>query len=306
MMSLIQRNLPAKIIALVAAIVLWFFVMNEQNPMIDGSFTVPLNVANAPEGYKITRNVDSVKIKVRGPRSLFATATAAEFKAYVDLQGIDEGKQVLKVQSILPQGFEFIETSPATATFVIDKIVQKQVAAELVLAGAPSSGMTVDKVNQSLSQVTIEGPSEAVNAVSRVVGYINLSGNTANFSASIPLMAMNADGREVTDVKIIPQSIDASVLLARSPVKKVVSIKAIVGSDLPAQYIVNSLKMEPSKIEISGDEKLVDAVSMVETETISLAALTGSVKKEVKLKLPPGITVTNESINVTIDVAEKK
>ena len=30
--ALFQRNLPAKIIALVVAVVLWLFVMNEQNP----------------------------------------------------------------------------------------------------------------------------------------------------------------------------------------------------------------------------------------------------------------------------------
>ena len=51
--SLFQRNLPAKIFALLVAIVLWFFVMNDQNPSIDGSFTVPLSVVNAPEGYKL-------------------------------------------------------------------------------------------------------------------------------------------------------------------------------------------------------------------------------------------------------------
>ena len=42
--ALIQRNLPAKIIALVVAVVLWLFVMNEQNPQIEGSFTVAVDL----------------------------------------------------------------------------------------------------------------------------------------------------------------------------------------------------------------------------------------------------------------------
>lgn len=308
MMNLIQRNLPAKIIAVIAAIVLWFFVMNEQNPMIDGSFSVPLTIVNAPDGYKITSSVDVVKIKVRGPRAMFVTATAADFKAYVDLQGIEEGKQLVKIQSVLPQGFEFIETNPTTATFVIDKIIQKQMPAEITLGGTPAAGMTVDAISQSVKQVKIEGPSEAVNAVAKVSGYIALSGNSADFSASVPLMALNADGKEVPEVKIIPQTVDVSVLLARSPVKKVVPIKAIVASDLPVGYVLVGTKLDVLKVEITGDEKLLDGINGLETQPISLADINavGTTKKAVKLKLPAGITVTNENIHVNIEIAEKK
>ena len=42
------------------------------------------------------------------------------------------------------------------------------------------------------------------------------------------------------------------------------------------------------------------------TEPISLADVTKSTKKTVKLELPEGITVTNKDVNVTIEVSEKK
>ncbi len=306
MMNIIQRNLPAKIIALVAAVALWFFVMTEQNPMIESSYTVPLTVVNAPAGYKITKDVDEIKIKVRGQRSLFATALATDFKVYVDLQGIEEGKQQVKVQSVLPQGFEFIETSPETVTFVVDKIIQKQMKTEILVAGSPAAGMTVDKITPALQTVMIEGPREAVNAVARVVGTVAFSANDADFKVSVQLQAVNEEGKEVADVHVLPQVVDTNVSLVHGQVKKMVAVKAAVGSDLPSGYILNGVKTDPAKIEIFGEEKLLDSVNSVETELISLADVNGPVKREVKIKLQPGIAVTNKSINVTIDVAEKK
>ena len=68
------------------------------------------------------------------------------------------------------------------------------------------------------------------------------------------------------------------------------------------------MKTDPVKIEITGDEKLVDNLTALETQVISLADISsaGLAKRDVKLRIPAGITVTNENIRVTIEIAEKK
>ena len=62
---------------------------------------------------------------MRGPRSLFVSASESDFKAYVDLSKVEEGKHAVKVQTVLPQGFELVEAKPDTVTFTLDRIVQK-------------------------------------------------------------------------------------------------------------------------------------------------------------------------------------
>ncbi|SEJ33670.1 YbbR domain-containing protein [Propionispira arboris] len=306
MINLVQKNLPAKIIALLVAIVLWFFVMSDQNPSMDSSFSIPVDIVNAPDGYKISRNVDTVTLKVRGARSLFATTSASDLKAYVDLKGITEGRHAVKIQSVLPPGFELLETSPETIAFAIDKIIQKQIPVELAVAGAPETGTTVGKVLPSVQSVTIEGPSSFIDTVTRVIANVNVAGNRSDFSVTVPLTAVNADGKEVESVKIMPQSVDVVVAIVKGVAKKMVGVKPVLGSDLPANYVVNGMKFDPTKIEITGDQKLIDPINFIETEKISLADIIKPVKKDVKLVLPAGITVTNDTITVTIDVAEKK
>ena len=48
--GIVQHNLPAKIAALIVAVVLWLYVMNDQNPAMEGTYTVPVTIENAPDG----------------------------------------------------------------------------------------------------------------------------------------------------------------------------------------------------------------------------------------------------------------
>ena len=303
--SIFRRNLPAKILALCVAVILWVVVMNDQNPAIEGSFNVPLAVVNSPEGYKITKSEDSVKIKVRGPRSLFVTATADDFRAYVDLDGAQDGKQDCKVQTALPQGFELVEVAPETVSFDLDKIIQKQMRAEVIVTGASAPGTTVAKVTQASSLVTIEGPESAVGTVVRVVGYVGLSGNSADFDLQVPLTAINADGREVQGVKVVPSATEVSVSLARGLTKKIVTIHPVLQENLPKDYELGDVRTDPIKIEVAGDSKTIENLSSIDTEPIDLSKLTATKKMTVKLALPDGITVTNREVNVSIEVKKK-
>jgi len=303
--SLVQRNLPAKIIALLVATVLWFFVMNDQNPSIEGSFTVPIHVVNAPEGYKITRSEENVRIKVRGARSLFVAAGASDFKAYIDLNGLQEGKTAVKVQTVLPPGFELVETAPEIVTVTLDSIIQRKVKADLIVTGASAPGTTVAHINPAFQMVTIEGPSTAVETVTHVIGYVGLSNNGTDFSLNVPLTAVNADGREVDGVRLLPDSMEVSVQMARGLTKKVVSIKPIIGDDIMAGYALGNVRLDPSKIEIAGEENVIRALDSINTEKVSLSGITKTTKVTVKLDLPAGVIVTNRDIVMNLEILKK-
>ena len=304
--SIFRRNLPAKIVALGVAVVLWVVVMSDQNPAIEGSFTVPVAVVNSPEGYKVTKSEDTVKLKVRGARSLFVSATADDFRAYVDLGGAEAGKQSYKVQTALPQGFELVEVQPETVEFNLDKIIQKQVRADVIVTGNSAPGTTVAKVTQASSIVTIEGPQSAVESVTRVVGYVGLSGNSTDFDLQVPLTALNADGREVHDVKVVPSVTEVTVQLARGLTKKIVTIHPVLDGSLPDDLTLSEVRTDPIKLEIAGESKVLAPLSSVDTEKIDLSKVTGSEKLTVRLNLPNGVTVTNPEISVNIVVKKKE
>ena len=306
MRNIVQHNLPAKILALVIAVILWGYVMNDQNPSIESTYTVQIDVVNAPEGYKITKDAASVKLRVRGPRSLFVSASESDFKAYVDLSKVEEGKHAVKVQTVLPQGFELVEAKPDTVTFTLDRIVQKKMKAEFIVTGATAPGTTVAHIEPSVETVTIEGAASDIKEVTRVIGYVGLAGNGDDFSLKVPLTAINADGREVAGVTVKPASAEVSVQLARGLMKKIVTVKPVLGDGLASGYEVSSVKTDPVKIEVAGPENILSKLTSIETQKISLDGLTKTTDENVQLAPPDGVTVTNSSVTVHIEIKAKK
>ena len=301
--SLVQHNLAAKILSLLVAIVLWGYVMNDQNPTIEGSFTVNVRLANAPEGYNITQSDDTVKLKVKGARSLFVANKAGDFDAYVDLADAQSGHNAYKIHTVLPQGFELVSLSADTIDVTLDKLISRRVRADININGTPADGMTLAGVSQASDTVTVYGPESVVKNVARVIGYIGLTAkNDTDFSLNVPLTAINADGREVQGVTLKQAAMPVKIQLARGLTKKIVAIKAQTADDLPAELEMVSLKTDPVKIEIAGDEKNISSIDYVETEKIDLKDITKNTDKTVKLVLPEGVTVTNREVTVHIVV----
>ena len=303
--ALVQRNLPAKIIALVVAVVLWLFVMNEQNPQIEGSFTVAVELRNVPEGYKITQSEKSVKLKVRGARSFFVSAEPEGFKAYADLDGLDSGEHEVKVKAVLPQGFELVDAQPETVSVTLDKIVRRSVRIDLIVTGSASAGYTVGKISQSANTTVIEGPESRVAEVDRVIGYVGLSGNRDDFTLQVPLTPINSDGKAVDDVDLLARTVEVSVQLARGLTRKIVSVRPVLDDALPEGFTLGEVQVEPAKIEIAGEAALISKVASIDTEKIVISDMKESGKKIVHLAIPNGVAISNREVTVTVELKPK-
>ena len=305
MISFFRKNLPEKCLALVVAIGCWIFVMNDQNPQIENTYTVPISITNAPEGYQISKDVENVKMRVRAPRSLFSNIDETNFKAYVDLNGVDSGMQELQIQTVLPSGFELVSLGPTKITLNVDKIEQKQVPVRLNLSGIPGDGKVVASVDQSLQDITVEGPVSILNQVTAAVGYIGVNGNTENFSVTVPLIAVNDKDQEIEGIHLLPKTVDVSIILARGLNTKVIDIKPTLMSDLPNDYILKSVRVEPEKIEVSGNIDIIGNMTYLSTENISLAEMSAPTKKTVKLVIPDGVTASVQEAVVTVEITKK-
>ena len=62
MIHLETRNWPAKLLSLLAAIVMWFFTMRDQNPVMEVTYTIPVQVQNLNSGYIIEDAPDVVRV----------------------------------------------------------------------------------------------------------------------------------------------------------------------------------------------------------------------------------------------------
>ena len=79
----------------------------------------------------------------------------------------------------------------------------------------------------------------------------------------------------------------------------------IVGEKAGA-HVFEMGQTDPVKIEVAGPENILSKLTSIETQKISLDGLTKTTDENVQLAPPDGVTVTNSSVTVHIEIKAKK
>lgn len=304
--NLFRKNLPAKIFALIGAFIMWGYVMNEQNPYVTLSITVPVQGINAPESVKITYDVTEVTLKVRAPRASFGALSKSEFVAYVDLSELDGNEGELKLKTKPQNGFEIVEVSVEDIKVSIEKLSARGVPVHLALVGSTPTGTAVSAVTPASNYVNVYGTESDVYRVDRVIGNVNLSGMGSSFKVNAKLVAVDKDGKTVDNVKITPESMEVNVGIITGADNKLIPIKPNVTGDPAAGFEVGEVIAEPAQVDVVGQKEQLVTLAAVDTELISVEGLSESVVKNVKLQLPEGFVIQNRNVEVRIAIKKRE
>ena len=303
--NLFRKNLPVKILALIASIIMWGYVMNEENPSVNGRYTVPVEIINAPEGYDVNMGVREVTLKVRAPRSLMAAAHESDFKAVIDLSGDTEGEYDEKIRTVIPQGFELLGMSDDTVHVTMEALIAHGVPVDIVVNGKAAHGMELGEITPSQQYVNVYGPRHLVDSIVKASGKIKLADNNSDFTMRVKLTAVTADGENINNLAVLPGELDVTVQLVPGEGKKIVPVKPTVTGILPEGYVLGEVTVQPNQVELAGANKTLADIKNVETIPISLHGVTATLDKDVELSLPEGIASTVKKVTLHIVIKSK-
>lgn len=303
--NLFRKNLPVKILALIAAIIMWGYVMNEENPSVNGRYTVPVEIVNAPEGYDVNMGVREVTLKVRAPRSLMAAAHESDFKAVIDLSGDTEGEYDEKIRTVIPQGFELLGMSDDTVHVTMEALIAHGVPVDIVVNGKAAQGMELGDIKPAQQYVNVYGPRHLVDSIAKASGKIRLADNNSDFTMRVKLTAVTADGENINDLAVLPGELDVTVQLVPGEDKKIVPVKPAFNGILPEGYVMGEVTVQPNQVEVAGANKTLADIKSVDTVPVSLHGVTSTLDKDVELSLPEGIASTVKKVTLHIVIKSK-
>ena len=303
--NLFRKNLPVKILALIASIIMWGYVMNEENPSVNGRYTVPVEIINAPEGYDVNMGVREVTLKVRAPRSLMAAAHESDFKAVIDLSGDTEGEYDEKIRTVIPQGFELLGMSDDTVHVTMEALIAHGVPVDIVVNGKAAHGMELGEITPSQQYVNVYGPRHLVDSIVKASGKIKLADNNSDFTMRVKLTAVTADGENINNLAVLPGELDVTVQLVPGEGKKIVPVKPAVSGILPEGYVLGEVTVQPNQVELAGANKTLADIKNVDTVPVSLPGVTSTLDKDVELSLPEGIASTVKKVTLHIVIKSK-
>lgn len=212
MMIHLKRNWPAKILSLLAAIVMWFFIMRDQNPVMEVSYTVPVQVQNLAANYIIEDAPQYVRVTLSGPRDtiinlksvMAATRVVMKvnvagqtknFSAVADLEAWDNAGNVLDVNISPTQGQAQYELN------LLRK--DKAVPISAITVGQVADGYEVKGITIKPVQVTITGREEMVDSVSDLkTESIDISNATAPIDGTYNIVIPDGLTSKMTTVHV--------------------------------------------------------------------------------------------------------
>lgn len=301
--NIFRHNFLKKVIALIAAFFMWVFVMDDQDPAIDGSYTVPLTMSNVPYEFFSVCDVRTVQLDTRAARSKFVKYDANAFRVYANLEGLSEGDHQVSLQVVMPQGFELIETRPSTVNIKLDPLIEQQMPTELIIKGNVASDAVIRDVRKSMEYVTLVGPKSFVEQAAKVYGTVNLSENVSSFETQVPLNAVDENDNVIKRVRVVPSVITVSFDIESGLKRRIVPI--VPELSVAEGWELSKISVEPSQIEISGAESVIDSIFTLKTVPFTVQTGQRVFKATLRLIVPEGVNVSDNEVIVSAEVIRK-
>jgi YbbR domain-containing protein len=196
------------LVALIAAILLWYGLAGQQDQNISvRGVKAALTLVNMPRNLVLLSSVpDTISLQLRGPLTKSLSA-AAGLEVYLDLSDARPGRSLFTIDAAgisLPSDVEVVSIEPAEITLELDRLVSANLPIQPILEGVPAPGFAIDDVRATPLQVNIQGP-ESKLAVLELIETtpVSVEGATGPVEASVLPSLADPLLRSLTVVPIV-------------------------------------------------------------------------------------------------------
>jgi YbbR domain-containing protein len=309
-----KGQLIIKACCAVAAFMLWLYIYNFENPVMDKVITVPVSIVNQDvlAQSKLSPVIESneeIKITVRGSVSQINDLNTGDIQLQADLAsaGVKKGENKIRVTvEKKPIDIKVANSDSLFITVNVDEMVEKTVPVKIVLEGEARSGYYVQKPDPEYKEATIKGPSKIVSSVDYAIARCDISDYYKNMNLKTTLQAESTSGTVYKYVQVVPGALDLTIQVKKT---KIVPINVKTSTD-PASSGISSILPTTDKVTIAGDETQLQGISGIDTEIVDIINLNGAKTIDAKLVVPQGITLISNAgsvkLNITYAVKSEK
>lgn len=303
---LFDDDTAIKILSIILAVLMWLYVMNEQNPQVTYIIKdVPVKLVNLDEEKLVLKDESAefkVNVKVRGRRSLVSDLKSDDISAEMNMKGRIEGENLIRVDVVVPPNIELIDVYPREILVTLEAVIEEERPVTVEVTGTTAQGFAARPAQVSPQYVTVKGPRSAVEAVNKVVVYIDVSGKDKPIIGNFPFKVLDKNGKEQKRITFTPQTVEVTVPIV--PVANTQIIPNIKGNP-PEGYIIRDVRIDPPSIIVTGSEEELANVQSITTEPIDIQDRTSTTTFDVDLIFPNGITSFDEDVRtakVTVEI----
>lgn len=297
-MNKIDKNWQLKIICFLLAIVLWFVIINEQNPLSEGSYTVPITVENLNSQY-ITSNVPkTVYVRLSGPRNTIINVGPSDIKAYIDLSDVQEGTVDVPIHVEIPSGTELKKQSMTSTKITVDVYTVKEFKLTPHIVGNLDEKDFISELKIVPEKVVVSGARRLIQQVNQAVIEVPVNQRNGDFALMAPIHLYDAEGSPVEGLEMTPWQSNVKVTIGHDAMSKSVPLNV----NITGQTATKTLTIQPTSIQIRGSADTLRNISSIDLPDINVENM--KEEKSWKAIIPPvdGINMYPDEVEADLHI----
>ncbi len=286
----LTNNWGLKLIAILFALILWFAVINIDDPVVSETFrNVPVQIVNtevlteAGMTYEVLDNSAVVEtITIYGPRTLVESLNESDIVAKADINDITVANTVAVNVSVDVRNSSKITTIRSSLECVklnIEESKSKQLVINATTTGKLASGYIVGGIELDQNRIRVSGPESVVSKIASAKVSVDVTESSSDVATYGTVRLYDKDGVEIT-----------SDLLVKGTEKVHINVNVIPTKYVPVKYQLNGNVAE-------GYGVVEDAVTC-DIMTVLIAGET-EVLRDVKEILISGAEVSVDELSET-------
>ena len=297
MINKLKYNSKIKIISLLSAMVLWMYVMAIVDPEETKLFeNIPVTITNKNElnerDLVIYPEQDlTTNIYVTGKLSNLKKVTKDDINVYGQINNPLEGNNEIYLKVSTSQRVNYDFKNPVMIV-TLEKIISEDKSIKVDITGSGKNNVDNIMLQDNIDKVSVSGPRSLVNKVKRVVGTVKVNGESNNFSQSIKLEPVDANGKVVEGVELEKDSVNVNIILLAQKTVPII-LKLSDNSESGVNYT-----MSQNTVTIKGKKDIVDSINDIETQPVKLSEILPGTSKDIYLQVPSGITIETKYITI--------
>ena len=297
MINKLKNNSKIKIISLLSAMVLWMYVMAIVDPEETKLFeNIPVTITNKNElnerDLVIYPEQDlTTNIYVTGKLSNLKKVTKDDINVYGQINNPLEGNNEIYLKVSTSQRVNYDFKNPVMIV-TLEKIISEDKSIKVDITGSGKNNVDNIMLQDNIDKVSISGPRSLVNKGKRVVGTVKVSGESNNFSQSIKLEPVDANGKVVEGIELEKDSVNVNIILLAQKTVPII-LKLSDNSESGVNYT-----MSQNTVTIKGKKDIVDSINNIETQPVKLSEILPGTSKDIYLQVPSGITIETKYITI--------
>jgi len=208
-----KTNAFLMIISVVAAIIIWIYVVYEVNPMYETWINgVPVKCVNVSsmfddgslsvvgENENLLGGNYTVDVRIKGKRSLVSSVDIENINCNVDMVTVTKSGEYTIKPSVDCElsGIEITRTTPHNIKFMVEEVHQKDIEIDVEVTGNRKPGYSLEGLECKTETVKITGAQSEIKNITGAKVVLNLDHlDVGDTEKSCPIVFMDSYGNEV-------------------------------------------------------------------------------------------------------------